>query len=249
MLINSNLDYENYWDNSYTHNRHPSVRLRNRFILDQLTRIKFDSVVDVGCGDGYLINIIKENFPGKKLSGLDISKKIIEINKSKFNDINFQQLDISNNHLDFNDKQDVVICSEVIEHLVDWQIALKHLVNLINDKGYLILTTQSGKRYKNDIDNGHLQHYDLNFLENKLNDLGIRAIRSYKKGYPFYNLQKWLYDKNEGIAKDYQRGTKGMSFIGNLLFNIAYFLFSITPRSRKIGPQIFILARKEEQYL
>jgi len=244
-FIKNKLYYENYWDEYVTHSQHPSVKLRNRFILRQLKKIDFVSSADVGCGDGYLVHLIKNSYPGKKLWGLDLSKKVIELNSIKYEGIKFDQLDISKNILDYKHTFDVVICSEVIEHLINWQTALINLSSLLNDNGYLILTTQSGKIYQSDKDNGHLHHFELENLEKEFNKIGLRTICAFKKGYPFYNMQKWIYEKNEHISKEFHKGERGKSFLGKCLFNLTFLLFLLTPRSKKLGPQIFITARKE----
>jgi SAM-dependent methyltransferase len=250
IIVNTmdKIDYEIYWDNYSTHSEHPSVRLRYRFIINQLKKIHFNSLLDIGCGDGYLINLIKNNFPGKKLYGTDISIKAIKLNSSRYKDIQFFPLDISSKKIDENNKYDVVICSEVIEHLENWEQALKNLSNLINENGYLILTTQSGKRYLSDINNGHLQHYGLSNLEIELSKVNLNPFTSYKKGWPFYEMQKWVYEKNENTAKNFHTGEKGNSLFGKFLFKFTYFLFLLSPSSKKLGPQIFIAARKESNH-
>lgn len=239
------IDYEIYWDKYSTHSEHPSVRLRNRFIINQLKKTKFNSLLDIGCGDGFLINLIKNNFQREKLFGADVSTKVIEINSSRYEGIKFFPLDISNENIQEKDKYDVVICSEVIEHLENWKQALKNLSKLIDKNGYLILTTQSGKRYLSDINNGHLQHYKLTDLMEELMKVKLNPVTSYKKGWPFYEMQKWVYEKNENAAKNFHTGEKGKSLLGKILFNFTYFLFLLSPPSKNLGPQIFIVARKE----
>ncbi len=238
------INYETYWDGYVTHSRHPSVRLRNNHIINEIRRLKFNSLIDVGCGDGFLANLIKSQFPDKKISGTDVSNKILIINSEKYPEIDFYQSDITSNSFNIEKHYDIVVCSEVIEHLVEWKTSLKYLSVLLKKEGYLILTTQSGKKYKSDINNGHINHFELQILENELSKYGIKFINSFKKGFPFLNMQKWLYEKIESTALGYERGDSGNTLFGRILFNLTYQLFRITPRSKKLGQQIFILAQK-----
>jgi 2-polyprenyl-3-methyl-5-hydroxy-6-metoxy-1,4-benzoquinol methylase len=237
------VNYETFWDNNESHSKHPSVRLRNRFIKKTLLKLKFDTLTDVGCGDGVLVKTIADLFPSKKYSASDFSSRVIEMNSDRYPGIDFFHCDISEKQK-FEKTYDVVVCSEVIEHLKDWKTALDNLFGMTAEKGHLILTTQSGKRYKSDINVGHLQHFKLKELVDYLHSLGYTTEKAYKKGYPFYNLQKWVYQLFENKAKDFQTGNTGKSVIGNLVFKITYFLFMLSPRSSSLGPQIFILAKK-----
>jgi SAM-dependent methyltransferase len=245
LRTETSIDYNELWENNPSHSSHPSVRLRNKFIINTLKNESFETLLDAGCGDGFLLNLIDNKFYGKKLTGIDISGFVIEKNKNSFNNINFEILDISAIGLEFNNVYDVVTCSEVIEHLANWQLALKNIYELLKKEGLLILTTQSGKRYKSDMKLGHLQHYPLSYLTDELIKCGFDIKEAYKKGFPFYNLQKILFEKIESAANDFQHGSTGMSVFGKIIFYITYILFLITPRTKNFGPQIFIKAVKK----
>lgn len=238
-------DYDKFWENNPSHSFHPSVRMRNKFIINTLKTESFESLLDAGCGDGFLLNIINKNYIGKILYGIDISNLIIDKNKILFKDIEFVAADISGQDLNINKSFDVITCSEVIEHLENWQNAIKNIYLLLKKNGILILTTQSGKRYKSDLNLGHIQHYELSDLTNELVKNGFEILTAYKKGFPFYNLQKIMFEKIESTANDFQRGPKGTSKIAKIIFFITYILFVITPRTKKLGPQIFIKALKK----
>jgi len=122
---------------------------------------------------------------------------------------------------------------------------LKNISSMPAEHGFLILTTQSGKRFKSDIENDRIQHFEINFLKEKLTDFGLKPVSSYKTGFPFYNIQKFLHEKIENTAYSFQKGSQGNSFLGKLIFSITYNLFLLTPKSGKLGPQIFIVAEKE----
>ncbi len=79
------------------------------------------SILDVGCGDGHLAQWI--NYRGEyKIVGIDINKEDLEIAKKRVTENNkliFEDLllvDLTK-RIPFNKKFDVVLCSQVIEHL------------------------------------------------------------------------------------------------------------------------------------
>lgn len=50
-------------------------------IIQALKNIKFNSIVEIGCGAGYNLHKIRENFPKVEIGGIDISKDAIETAK------------------------------------------------------------------------------------------------------------------------------------------------------------------------
>lgn len=79
----------------------------------QRSNIKFDNMLDIGCGAGMVVRILSEKYPRKFFYGIDISP-----DASKFwKNINIPNLKYSND----SDKYfDVAICLDVFEHVEDY---------------------------------------------------------------------------------------------------------------------------------
>lgn len=125
---------------------------------------KVDSVIDIGCGEGFIVNCL--NRPG--ITGVDISKKAVQIAKRKNPGCNFCAGSIYD--LSFKkDSFDLVIATEVLEHLENPDRALKEIKRISKD--YCIFSAPNepyfrtmnflrGKnltRFGNDIE--HLQNW------------------------------------------------------------------------------------------
>ncbi len=238
------IDYNKFWeDNIASHAHHPSVRLRNAFIMNSLEDISFDSLIDVGCWDAELIKLIRWWFSEKKYAWIDISENIIAKDRLALPEVEFSLWNIWIQQFETSESYDVVICSEVIEHILDWKAVVQNIAKLTQSGGYAILTTQSGKRYKSDLNIGHLKHFDLEELESEFEKAGFIKKVSYKKWWPFYNLQKWLYEKIEWKAQAIQHGE--LTILSKMIFQVAYTLFTLTPISRHLWPQIFMIFQKQ----
>src|SRR5688500_18918104 len=73
------------------------------FILSKLKGEEFNSLVDIGCGDGRLSKEIHDTFPGKHVEGIDYSDRAIKIAKAlnpkiPFKNINILEENLSNQY-------------------------------------------------------------------------------------------------------------------------------------------------------
>jgi ubiquinone/menaquinone biosynthesis C-methylase UbiE len=96
--------------------------------LNEMVRLaRPASVLDAGCGEGFVLSFLKSENPGLKLTGTDLSTEAIQYAREHFGEIGeFKQGNIYK--LPFEDDAfDLVICSEVLEHLDTPEAAISEL--------------------------------------------------------------------------------------------------------------------------
>lgn len=98
------------------------------------------NIIDVGCGNGYLVNYLSE--AGHRVVGIDTAEDGVEIARDTYPHLKFQ-LRSAYERLDdlFGLPADIIISSEVIEHLYYPRRFLKNMHMSLRPGGYLILTT------------------------------------------------------------------------------------------------------------
>ncbi|MFC1710673.1 class I SAM-dependent methyltransferase [Nanoarchaeota archaeon] len=98
--------------------------------------LKSKKIVDLGCGDGGIINSIININPKKNLTGVDISPRRIRDLRRKFPAKKFVCTDVCKTGLKSN-FFDFVICSQVIEHVEDDRELVEE-IDRISKKGAYI---------------------------------------------------------------------------------------------------------------
>lgn len=94
--------------------------------------------LEIGCGLGYFSN--KAFSMGAKVTGIDIGPKLININKKLTPKGKF--LVSSASKLPFKDKVfDIVLSTEVIEHIDNQNDAIKEMFRVLKENGTLVVTT------------------------------------------------------------------------------------------------------------
>lgn len=112
-LDNNFEDYDEYWKNRGFH----APSLNRAKIISKCIEHK-SRILDIGCGDGTVIEYLSKHNKPQEIIGIDISQKAVDFVKTK--GYNAIKLDVfSNEFLDFinNEKFDYIIITEVLEHV------------------------------------------------------------------------------------------------------------------------------------
>lgn len=100
------------------------------------------SVLDVGCGVGYLLTSLKEWSYPKTVAGCDFSQAAVEYSRKIFPGNNFFVQDI---YEPIPGTYDVVFCTEVLEHLLRPSLGLQNLLRAVEPGGVLVVTVPNGR--------------------------------------------------------------------------------------------------------
>jgi SAM-dependent methyltransferase len=97
-----------------------------------------DSLLDVGCGEGFVLSKLKnDKVLPKNVAGIDISDKALKMAKSALSEVKFEISDVRS--LPYKDNSfDLLVCLEVLEHITDYKKALRELVRVSNK--YLLIS-------------------------------------------------------------------------------------------------------------
>jgi len=128
-------------------------------VVKTLEGFKFDSLIEIGCGDGKVLSEIAKKYPNKKLVGTDYSEKSLRFARAFSPQLTFST--------ESKEKFDGFVLVEVIEHIDPKKMNefLNSIHSNLNDKGFGIITTPSTNVPLNP---KHYQHFDPEIMRKTL---------------------------------------------------------------------------------
>lgn len=97
------------------------------------------SIIDVGCGRGVFSNLMS---PYGKVVGTEPVFSVVEYGKRLYPGLELYAFSLEDYvHIFPEKKYDLVLCTEVLEHVLDKVGFINRLKGLVRDNGHIILTT------------------------------------------------------------------------------------------------------------
>lgn len=160
-------------------------------VIKILKPLEIKSVLDVGCGEGITLDRFKKEGIGKELVGIDYSNDALKIGKKIYPGLNLKKGDIYKIQ-EKDNSYDLVMATEVLEHLKDPEKALGELIRV--SKKYVLLSVPNepffiganflrGKYLKSFGNHPeHINHWTFIGFERFLKKNGLKIV---KKKHPF----------------------------------------------------------------
>lgn len=184
------------------------------------TKYGIVKTLDIGCNEGFIIFRLQNTFGRKhnlQFIGVDLQSEPIDFANIKnefwgLKNCAFRVMDA--NSLEFEDNQfDIVICSEVIEHLENPDIALGKIYRVLKKNGLAIITTPNKE--------GGILFKVVKFIKDSLLNLTKKAKKAQEsikdleiRKDSMYKHQKTNLTKGHISVKHYWEWTKIFREIG-----------------------------------
>lgn len=116
---------------------------RLEVMMNQMPSLENKTVLEVGCGAGIISLELAKT--AKKVVGVDVTETALVFGRKLadllgYSHVEFKKGDAEN--LEFEDESfDLIVCSEVLEHLLNTEKAISEFYRVLKKDGTLILTT------------------------------------------------------------------------------------------------------------
>lgn len=161
----------------------PVHRRQREALVKLVARLNPATVLDAGCGAGDNLAALAQAIPHLVLSGTDISQEALTVAARRVPGATFRQLDAQREKLD--EKFDLVLCNQVVEHLVDDMAAFRNLALMA--KQWVIVATMRGRMRPSELTIGHYRNYSDVELRAKAEYAGLEVLDIWGWGFPFYS--------------------------------------------------------------
>lgn len=192
---------ENFYTKKWTKKQRPLDMAYVNFILYNFKKGK---ILDVGCGFGELIAVLREF--GFEVYGLVATK--YETDECKRKGLNVIQHDASKKFPYKDAYFDHVLSIGSIEHIPDWGNSLNEMHRVLKKNGNLLIETpnhtifRKSKKYKenkNEINIVHIKEFDYSELITELKNKGFKHTKTHNKR--FYYPNYFTYRKLDILSK------------------------------------------------
>jgi ubiquinone/menaquinone biosynthesis C-methylase UbiE len=133
----SSEEYSDFYNGLNTISRNRATDLNQAcidFILDKIDPTA-NTLVDIGCGGGYLLNKIHERHPSIALTGFDLKEP------EKHEVFDFVHGNVE--RLPFEDHSiDVVVCCHTVEHLIKLDLCISELIRITRKQLFIVTPCQ-----------------------------------------------------------------------------------------------------------
>lgn len=203
-------------------------------IIEDLTKDRsLLNILDVGCGTGIITKSIRFKFPQARIDAIDISNNAISKAVSTNENINYQVEDA----FKFNGygySYDIIILNNIYEHVSNPTDLIANLKNLLNENGYIIISTPNRYHIRNvlrkflglniHIPSYHITEYSIGQLSDHHVQAGLIILKYY---FPNYKREKFriidflAFNIMKPLLEAYFRAMKSRIRLGSLMFVVS----------------------------
>jgi SAM-dependent methyltransferase len=156
-------------------------RARNRLIVSVLRR-HFPgarSLLEVGCGTGFVLSGLRDAFPELRLVGSELFPKALEYARQRLPD-NVQLVELDAREMPYQAEFDVVGAFDVIEHIADDAAVLRGMRRAVVPGGGLLVMVPQHPRLWSEADvlAHHVRRYTRRELVAKVEHAGFEVVQA-----------------------------------------------------------------------
>ena len=174
------------------------------------------SVLEVGCGVGITLAIIRKHRPDVRIIAADIDNECLRLTKERVSDADAVRIHENNSFTELGNNFDLVIASHVVEHLKNPYESMMQFMEMLKPGGHLIVAVPNPVRpniffgnilRKDYVNRGHVYAWDrshwINFLERILQLHVIEYPVDFIPVFPFskFTGQPWARNLQMAFAK------------------------------------------------
>jgi SAM-dependent methyltransferase len=155
-------------------------RARNKLLMWALKKYSsnVESMLEIGCGTGFVLSGIASEFPTVNLYGSEIFTEGLAFASRRAPNAKLMQMDAR--HIPFIEEFDVIGAFDVLEHIKEDRVVLEQIASALKPDGILLITVPQHAWLWSPADEYayHERRYSRREIEEKLAAAGFALLRS-----------------------------------------------------------------------
>jgi SAM-dependent methyltransferase len=173
------FDPEAFGDLAEIEHRSFWFRARSRLIVWAMERYfpTAQSLLEIGCGTGFVLESVRESFPKLWLVGGDLHAEGLKHARGRMPELELLQLDAR--RIPYEGEFDVIAAFDVLEHILEDRQVLGEMRTALKPGGGILLTVPQHPWLWSKVDDHgeHKRRYRKHELESKVSAAGFRVLR------------------------------------------------------------------------
>jgi SAM-dependent methyltransferase len=226
-------------------------RSRNQLILWALKEYcpNFSSLLEIGCGTGYVLSGVSKQFPRATLYGSEIFTAGLGFAAARLPSTNLIQMDARD--IPFEDEFEVIGAFDVLEHVEEDELVLKQVHAALKPQGFMLVTVPQHTWLWSSVDEYacHVRRYTAPDIHQKIERAGFRIVRSTSFVtilLPAMMVSRFLQKKVSDKKFDATAGVEISPWLNSLFFQLLRVELAIVRKgfSFPVGGSRLVVARK-----
>ncbi len=221
---------ENFDKGAFCYDEHADIQKKIAIDLSGEIKNSPQTILEIGCGTGFLTKILRDKFPKSKITAVDIAPQMVLQCQQKFiqdNNIFFNVMDGEN--IQSNQHFDLIISSMTFQWFEDFPKAIKSLQKFQSPQGkfyYALPSARSFHQWRTILLNNKFQSGLIDMPKQKKIIETKTYNVNYESGYDFLNhmkkigahttikgYQKLSYHQIKTACKEFDEGSKEISWV------------------------------------
>lgn len=198
-----------FWNANLYDNKHAFVFKYGEDVVKILNPQKGENILDLGCGTGYLTNLIAAS--GADVIGIDNSEAMIVKAKNTYPDIDFKVM--SAEEFYFEKKFDAIFSNAVLHWVTGYKDAISSMYNNLRPGGKIVVEFGGKNNVKSIVDALRMTLKEFNYNENAQREIwffpslseyaGLLEAQNFTVRFASYFDRKTELSDNESGIKDW----------------------------------------------